>query len=283
MPYFNGSAVNGAGETRLFYEECGQGRAVVLIHGWPLSSRMWDYQMATLSRQGLRCIAYDRRGFGNSDHPPRGFDYDTMADDLNALLVALDLQEVTLVGFSMGGGEVVRYLSRYDGGRIAKAVLVSAVPPYLLKTPDNPGGVDASVFEGMADGILKNRPEFFTAFFTNFFNSDAAGSPVTPSFLSATCEDAGRASMTATLACIKAFSETDFRKDLAAIKVPLLVIHGDADRIVPAEISGELAAKLVPEARLSIYKGAPHGLAFTHKDQLSAELQAFVQGTAKPV
>lgn len=274
MPYFKGSD-----GTQLFYEECGEGRPLVLIHGWPLSSRMWEYQMTALSQQGIRCIAYDRRGFGLSDHPRGGFDYDTLADDLKALLDTLDLKEVTLAGFSMGGGEAVRYLSRHGSGRVAKVALIGAVPPCLAKSESNPRGVPKTVFDGIVAGITKNRPEFFTTFFASFFNANTPGSPVTPSFLAATCEDAMRASITGTLACVRGFAETDFRPDLPNVAVPLLVIHGDSDRTVPAELSGKLTAKLVPHARLSIYEKAPHGLTFTHKDQLNAELAAFVLGT----
>lgn len=262
----------------LYYEECGTGQPVVFIHGWPLSSRMWEYQMVPLSRRGMRCIAYDRRGFGLSDHASAGYDYDTFADDLKAVLDALDLQNVTLVGFSMGGGEVARYMNRHGGARVGKVALISAVTPYLLKTPDNADGVDVTIFEKMLDGLQADRPAFLTEFANTFFNVGILASPVSNPMLAATCEDAMRASASGTLASVRAFSETDFRGDLGAIKVPVLIVHGDDDKTVPLEASGVKTARLLPHARFEVYKGAPHALYFTDKDQLNTDLTSFVLG-----
>ena len=275
MPYLK--AQDG---TELFYEECGQGAPLVLIHGWPLSTRMWEYQMLALAERGIRCIAYDRRGFGRSDHPAKGYDYDTLADDLKSVMDALDLQDVTLAGFSMGGGEVARYMSRHQGARVAKAVLISAVTPYLLKNSSNPGGVDSSVFEKMTLDLSVDRPQFLTEFSKMFFGVGMLSSPVSESMLSSTCEDAMRASPTATFACVKSFSETDFREDLKSFTVPTLIIHGDNDKTVPIDASGQEAARLMPHAQFEVYAGAPHGLFYTHKDRLNGDLARFVMTNA---
>ena len=266
--------------SQLFYEEAGQGKPLVLIHGWPLSTRMWEYQMTELAGKGIRCIAYDRRGFGRSDHPPGGYDYDTLADDLKAVMDKLDLQDVTLAGFSMGGGEVARYMSRHQGARVAKAVLISAVTPYLLKTTENVSGVDSTVFEKMMLDLSVDRPQFLTEFSKQFFGVGMLSSPVSESMLAATCEDAMRASPLATLACVKAFSETDFRNDLQSINVPALIIHGDDDKTVPIESSGQETARILPHAQFEIYAGAPHGLFYTDKDRLNGDLAEFVRKPA---
>ena len=266
--------------SQLFYEEAGQGKPLVLIHGWPLSTRMWEYQMTELAGKGIRCIAYDRRGFGRSDHPPGGYDYDTLADDLKAVMDKLDLQDVTLAGFSMGGGEVARYMSRHQGARVAKAVLISAVTPYLLKTTENVSGVDSTVFEKMMLDLSVDRPQFLTEFSKRFFGVGMLSSPVSESMLAATCEDAMRASPLATLACVKAFSETDFRNDLKSINVPALIIHGDDDKTVPIESSGQETARILPHAQFEIYAGAPHGLFYTDKDRLNGDLAEFVRKPA---
>lgn len=275
MPY-----VNAQDGTELFYEECGQGQPLVLIHGWPLSTRMWEYQMTVLAGQGIRCIAYDRRGFGRSDHPARGYDYDTFADDLKAVLDGLDLHDVTLAGFSMGGGEVARYMSRHGGARVAKVALISAVTPYLLKTSDNVSGVERTVFDGMLLDLSVDRPQFITSFSKAFFGVGMLSSPVSESMLAAACEDAMRASPLATLACVKAFAETDFRGDLKSLKVPTLIIHGDNDQTVPITSSGQESARLIPHAQFEIYAGAPHGLFYTDKDRLNGDLAKFVLNPA---
>lgn len=279
MPTFSTTSTPG---TVIHYEDIGgHGHPpVVLIHGWPLSHRMWEGQINALTSAGYRCVAYDRRGFGESGRPTDGYDYDTLASDLNDLVRTLALKDATLVGFSMGGGEVVRYLSQYgDEGRVAKAVLVSAVPPYLLKTADNPDGVDGSVFEGMVAAVTHDRISFLGEFFPNFYNLDAEGRDIGADTLAWVKSIAWSASPLATRQCITAFGTTDFRADLATISVPTLVIHGDADRIVPLDISGQKSAAAVAGSRLEIIAGAPHGLTVTHGDALSALLLDFL-GTA---
>ncbi len=263
--------------TELYYKDWGTGRPVVFIHGWPLQSDMWEYQMNYLASRGLRCIAYDCRGFGRSSQPWTGYDYDTFADDLATMLDTLDLEGATLVGFSMGGGEVARYIAKHGTKRVAKAVLVAAVTPFLLKTPDHPG-VDRPTLDGIRAGIAADRPQFFTDFGRAFLGADDPGAKVSKGALDWTLFLAMQASLKGTLDCVKAFSETDFRADLKAFKLPTLVIHGDADHIVPFELSGPLAAKAIAGARLEVYKGAPHGLYLTHKERLNEDLLAFVQG-----
>ena len=269
--------VHSADHTNLFTQDWGSGRPIVLVHGWPLTSAMWDYQTIPLAEQGFRVITYDRRGFGHSGKPFTGYNYDTFADDLKAVLDHYDLQDVVLVGFSMGGGEVARYMSRHGGARIGKAVLVAAVTPFLLKTSDNPDGIDRSVFDGIVQGIRNDRPAFFAAFGKSFYGAGLLSSPVSGAFLDWTTQLAMQASPKATLDCVRAWSETDFRLDLTTFMVPTLVIHGDSDATVPVEKSGALAAKLVRGAELKIYKGAPHGLTYTDRDKLNADLAAFAR------
>ncbi|GJE61401.1 alpha/beta fold hydrolase [Methylobacterium trifolii] len=263
--------------TRLFYKDWGSGRPVVLIHGWPLDADMWEYQMPALTEAGFRTIAYDRRGFGRSDQPWSGYDYDTFADDLKAVLDHLDLQEAVLVGFSMGGGEMARYMSRHGGARVSKAVLVSAVTPYLLKAADHPEGVDASVFQGMVDGLKADRPKFLADFSKTFFGAGLFSSPASSEMIQWTGNLAMLASPKATVDCVHAFGETDFRADMAHFKVPTLVIHGDDDQTVPIDISAKAAAAAIADARLVIYDGAPHALPFTHADRLTVDLLAFLR------
>ena len=262
--------------TQLYYKDWGGGRPVVFIHGWPFDGDMWEYQMPALTKAGYRTIAYDRRGFGRSDQPWTGYDYDTFADDLKAVLDTLDLQDVVLVGFSMGGGEIARYLSRHGGARIAKTVLVSAVTPFLLKTDDHPDGVDASVFEGMIDGLEKDRPNFLATFSKLFFGVGVFSSPSSSELIQWTGNLAMLASPKATIDCVRAFGETDFRPDMSAFTIPTLVIHGDADQTVPIDVSGKAAAAAIPGAKLVVYEGAPHAVPFTHKDRLTADLLAFL-------
>ena len=268
--------IDAAGQ-RLFYSDWGSGRPIVLIHGWPLTSAMWDYQAVPLAEQGFRVITYDRRGFGQSDKPYTGYDYDSFADDLKALLDHLDLTDVVLVGFSMGGGEVARYMSRHAGARIGKAVLVSAVTPFLMKTADNPDGVDSTVFDGIIDKLREDRPGFLASFAKGFYGVGFITSPVSEAFLDWTLQIALQGSPKATLDCVHAWSATDFRQDLKTFKVPTLVIHGGSDATVPVEKSGALAAKLVPNAKLVIYDGAPHGLTYTERERLNADLAAFAR------
>lgn len=262
--------------SQLYTLDWGSGDPLVLIHGWPLSSAMWEYQMAVLPQHGIRCIAYDRRGFGRSTQSWDGYDYDTFSDDLAAVLEALDLNDVTLIGFSMGGGEVARYMSRHGGKRVSKAILLAAVTPFLLKTADNPDGVPQGVIDGVLAGIAADRPGFLTEFSKAFFGVGSVSKTVSNGFLAAYCEDAMRASGAATLACVKAWSSTDFRADLKSFKVPTLVIHGDTDATVPMEISGRKAAEAIAGSTLKVYEDAPHGLYFTHKDRLNADIAEFM-------
>ncbi len=264
-------------KTTLFYNDWGSGRPVVLIHGWPLDSDMWEYQSVFLASHGLRVIAYDRRGFGRSSQPWSGYDYDTMADDLKVVLDGLNLNDVTLVGFSMGGGEVARYMGRHGGARVTKAVLVSAVTPYLLKAPDNPDGIERGTFDQMIEGLKKDRPNFLATFGKQFFGAGLLNFTVTSEILQWALMMAMLGSPKATLDCVRAFSETDFRGDLAAFRVPTLIIHGDADAAVPPAKSARVAASMIQGAELKEYSGAPHGLFFTEKDRLNQDLLAFIQ------
>ena len=263
-------------KTSLFYNDWGSGKPVVLIHGWPLDSDMWEYQSVFLASQGLRVISYDRRGFGRSSQPWSGYDYDILADDLKAVLDELELSDVTLVGFSMGGGEVARYMSRHGGARVAKAVLISAVTPYLLQTTDNPDGVDRGTFDQMVDGLQKDRPNFLATFGKKFLGAGLLNFTVTNEIQQWMLMMALLGSPKATIDCVRAFSETDFRQDMAAFHVPTLVIHGDSDVTVPLEKSGQVAASMISSAQLKVYAGAPHGLFFTEKDRLNQDLLAFI-------
>ncbi|MCU1321627.1 MAG: alpha/beta hydrolase fold protein [Acidobacteriaceae bacterium] len=267
----------------LFYTDWGTGKPVVLVHGWPLSSDMWEQQATFLAEHGLRVIKYDRRGFGRSGQPWEGYDYDSFAADLNEVMEELDVTDATLVGFSMGGGEVVRYLSEYGSERVSQAVLISAVTPYLLKTKDNPDGVDGKVFDDIEAQIRKDRPAFLADFGKKFFGRTALKYTVSEAVLEWNQEMALTGSMRSTLAAAKAWSTTDFRDDLKQVTVPALVIHGDDDATVPKEVSGERAVKLLPNATLTIYKDAPHGLFLTHAEQLNAELLRFIGGGAEPI
>jgi len=265
---------NGA-PVELYYEDLGVGAPVVLVHGWPLSGRSWENQVPALIEAGHRVIAYDRRGFGASSQPWGGYDYDTLAADLDALLVHLDLREV-LVGFSMGGGEVVRYIGTYGSDRISKAVLASAVPPYLYKSQDNPdGGLDDATIAEFENGVRGDRIAFLDGFTTNFFS---AGDELKTSEVQRTYarDIAAFASPKATLDCIAAFGRTDFRGDVAKVAVPTLVIHGDSDGIVPFEVSGKRSAELIPGARLVLIEGGPHAINATHADQFNTALLEFL-------
>lgn len=263
--------------TAIYAREWGTGPAIVLIHGWPLDANMWEYQAVPLAEQGFRVITYDRRGFGRSSQPWTGYDYDTMTDDLAMVMDTLKVEDALLVGFSMGGGEAARYMSRHGGKGVSKVAFVSAVTPYLLKTADNPEGVDQSVFDGIIEGLRKDRAHFLAGFGKMFFGAGLLTSPVSTEVLNWSLSVAMLGSPKATLDCAKAFSETDFRGDLATIKVPTLVIHGDADQTVPFEASAARTAKLVPGAQLLVYPGAPHGLQMTEKDQLVRDLAMFAR------
>jgi pimeloyl-ACP methyl ester carboxylesterase len=277
MSYIKVGTDHAGEDINLFYQDLGTGTPVVLIHGWPLSSAMWDYQLAELPKHNMRVIAYDRRGFGKSSQPWDGYNYDTLADDLKTVLDTLDLQNVTLVGMSMGGGEVARYMGRHGGARVSKVAFISAVTPYLLKTDDNPDGVDQSVFDDILDGLNKDRADFLQTFGKQFYGVNLLSHPVSQAHLDGDFARAYVASQRGTVECVKAFSSTDFRDDLTQISVPTLIIHGDDDKTVPIESSGELTANALPNAQYIVYEGAPHGLFYTEKDRLTEDLIAFVQ------
>ena len=266
----NGEVVN------IYYEDLGKGKNVVFIHGWPLSGAMWEYQITQLPQQGMRCITYDRRGFGHSDKPAGPYDYNTLAADLKAVLDGLDLKDVTLVGFSMGGGEIAKYFSLYGGERVTKVVLVSSVVPYMLQTEDNPDGVPQEDFDGMAKKMIDDRPAFLEGFNKDFFGVAALSHPVSNALLQQCSNAAMLASPIATLKCAKSFSSTDFREDVVKINVPTLIIHGDADKIVPIAATGNRSANLIPDSKYIIYEGEPHGLWFTSKERLNQDLIDFI-------
>ena len=267
--------VTTADSTRLYIKDWGSGSPVILIHGWPLSADSWDDQAMALAEAGHRVIAYDRRGFGRSSQPWAGYDYDTLADDLATLITQTGVQNSVLVGFSMGGGEVARYMSRHGGQSVAKAVLVSSVLPYRLKTHDNPSGTDQAAFDKSAHAMKADRARFFTGFFRTFFGVGAAASPVSQELLDWARGIAMQASLKATLECARSFSSTDFRGDLPAFKVPTLIIHGTEDKTVPIDASSRAAAKGIAGCTLLEYEGAPHGLFATHKARLTKDLLDF--------
>jgi len=261
----------------LYYEDHGSGKPVVLIHGWPLSGRSWEKQVPALLEAGYRVITYDRRGFGDSSKPTQGYDYDTLAGDLNTLMTTLDLQKAVLVGFSMGGGEVARYLGKYGSKRVEKAVFMGAIPPFLLKTNDNPEGVDGNVFEGIKKGLTADRVGFLSGFLENFYNLDQLkGVLISEQAVQLSWNIAAGASPTGTLDCVSAWL-TDFRPDLAKIDIPTLVIHGDADRIVPFEVSGKLTQAMVKGCKLKLIQGAPHGFTLTHAEDTNRALIDFLK------
>jgi len=283
MPYVNVGKENSA-NIDLYYEDHGSGQPVVLIHGYPLSGASWEKQTAALLESGRRVITYDRRGFGKSSQPTTGYNYDTFAEDLRKLVSHLELRDFALVGFSMGGGEVARYLGRYGSKGVSKAVIVSGVPPFLLKTSDNPEGVDGSVFKGIEKAVTADRYAFFTEFFKNFYNTDVLmGKRVSEQVVQASWNIAAGASPTASLACVATWHE-DFRNDVARIDVPTLVLHGDNDRILPIAASGQRTAKLIKGARLVTIKDGPHCITWTHAEEVNAELVNFLsKGAAKQV
>ena len=265
-------------DLRVHYTDLGQGPVIVLMHGWPATHAMWEYQLAELPKRGFRVVAHTRRGFGLSDQPWEGYDYDTLADDLKAVLDTLDLQDVTLVGFSMGGGEVARYLGRHGAARIARVAFVSAVPPCLLKMGDNPDGVDQEVFDSIVAGLQDDRFDFLTGFARQFFGVTILHPAVSNATLSWLQSISQTAAPHATERCVKAFSATDFRADLATITIPTLVIHGSADKVVPLAASGGRMLAHIPQAQLVVYDGAPHGLFVTEKERFNRDLVAFASG-----
>jgi non-heme chloroperoxidase len=275
MPYINVGQEN-SGSIDLYYEDHGEGKPVVLIHGWPLSGRSWEMQVSALLASGHRVITYDRRGFGDSSRPTTGYDYDTLANDLHLLLTKLDLRNAALIGFSMGGGEIARYMGTHESERVKKVAFVAAIPPFLLKTPDNPAGVDADVFNGIKAAIAKDRLAFLTSFFANFYNVDVLGGKrISNEAVQFSWNIAAGASPKGTLDCVSAWL-TDFRKDLEKIRVPSLVIHGDSDRIVPIEASGKRTHEIIKGSKMVVIEGGPHGLNLTHTDQVNRELVDFL-------
>ena len=267
---------NGA-PIELHYEDLGSGSPVVLIHGWPLSGRSWENQIAPLIAAGHRVITYDRRGFGNSSQPWQGYDYDTLAADLDALITQLDLTGVTLVGFSMGGGEVVRYLSRYGSSRVSKAVLAAAVPPYLYKSEDNPeGGLDDATIASFENQVTTDRLAFLDGFTSTFFKAGMLSKLISEPNRIYHRDIAAFASPKATQDCIAAWGRTDFRADLAAVDVPTLIVHGDSDQIVPFEVSGRRSHAALPGSTLIVIEGGPHGLNVTHREEFNQALLDFL-------
>lgn len=260
---------------KIFYKDWGTGQPIVLSHGWPLNANAWDDQLFFLASNGYRAIAHDRRGFGRSSQTWNGNDMDTFADDLAALVEALDLTKVIHIGHSMGGGEVARYIGRHGTSRVAKVVLVSAVPPLLLKSAKNPDGVPIEVFDQIRAGVTAGRSQFWKDFSAMFYGSNRTGSKVSQGVRDAFWLMAMQAGFAGTYDCIKAFSETDFTDDLKKFDVPTLVIHGDDDQIVPIKISGLRSSKMIKGATLKVYAGAPHGLMSTHQEQFNADLLEF--------
>ncbi len=266
-----------SGSIDLYYEDHGEGPPIVLIHGYPLTSRAWDKQLPVLLEAGHRVITYDRRGFGRSSQPVAGYDYDTFAADLNALLTELDLTEVTLAGHSMGTGEVTRYLGAYGSARIARGVLISPIPPFLLHAGDNPEGLPGSLFDGFAQAARADGPAWMKGFLDNFYNMDVLGGTlVSDQAFQASWNIATAASASAAVACIATW-ETDFRADLPKIDVPVLVIQGDADRILPFPSTGQRLPGLISDMQLVVINGGPHAIAWTHADQVNQALLTFLK------
>jgi non-heme chloroperoxidase len=264
--------------TALYYKDWGSGPPIIFSHGWPLNSDAWEGQMVFLASHGYRCIAHDRRGHGRSDQPWLGNDMDTYADDLAALIGALQLDGAMLVGHSTGGGEVARYIGRHGTKHVAKAVLVGAVPPQMLRTPGNPDGLPIEVFDSMRAGVAANRSQVFQDITTPFFGANRPGADVSQATRDAFWFQGMQAGLKGVLDCIAAFSETDFTADLKAFDIPTLVIHGSDDQIVPVDLTARRTATLIPGAVLKVYPGGAHGLADTRRDQLNADLLAFARG-----
>jgi non-heme chloroperoxidase len=275
MPYIDVGKEN-SGPIRLHYEDFGSGQPVVLIHGYPLSGRAWDKQVPVLLDDGRRVITYDRRGFGMSSQPAQGYEYDTFAADLHKLLEALDLRDATLVGHSMGTGEVTRYLGRYGSGRVAKGVLISPIPPFLLQTADNPDGVPASLFDGFKQAAQEDTPAWMKSFLETFYNFDKfRGTLVSDQAFQASWNIATAASAIAAVACVPTW-ETDFRKDLPKIDVPMLVIQGDEDRVLPYPKTGKRLHGLIKDLQTVVIDAGPHAIAWTHADQVNSALLKFL-------
>jgi non-heme chloroperoxidase len=265
--------------TQLYYKDWGKGKPVVFSHGWPLTADAWESQMLFLVSQGYRTIAHDRRGHGRSSQPSNGNEMDTYADDLAELIETLDLHDATLVGHSTGGGEVTRYIGRHGTKRVAKAVLVSAVPPLMLKTASNPGGLPLEVFDGIRASSIADRSQLYKDLASGpFYGANRPGSKVSQGMMDAFWRQGMQSGHKNAYECIKAFSETDFTEDLKKFDIPTLIVHGSDDQIVPIGASAQMSSKLVKNAILKVYEGAPHGLTDTHKDHLNADLLAFING-----
>jgi len=272
------STITTADGTSIYYKDWGRGQPVVFSHGWPLNADSWEAQMLHLASNGYRCIGHDRRGHGRSSQPWDGNEMDTYADDLAALIETLDLKDAVLIGFSTGGGEVARYIGRHGTRRVAKAALVSAVPPLMLKTKANPGGLSIDVFDGLRAGSIANRSQLYRDLASGpFFGFNRPGAKPSQGMIDSFWRQGMQSGHKNALDCIKAFSETDFTEDLKKFDVPTLVLHGDDDQIVPIDAAGRASAKLVKGSTLKVYPGAPHGITDTHKAELSADLLAFVR------
>lgn len=265
-----------APNVKIYVKDYGQGKPIILIHGWPLSNEMWEYQVETLVENGFRVITYDRRGFGKSSQPYNGYDYDTLTTDLKEIISQLELNDVTLVGFSMGGGEVVRYFSKFKGAHVSKAVLVSSVTPFLLKTEDNPEGKPQEDSEETAKAIKNDRIGFLDEFGKTFFGKNLLTSPISTTLLEYYRMLCSFASPHASLECAKSFSTTDFREEMHTVTVPTLIIHGDNDKIVNIEISSNKSSNLIPGNKYIVYEDAPHGLFYTDKERLNEDLIEFL-------
>ncbi|MGY1396868.1 alpha/beta fold hydrolase [Streptomyces sp. SS10] len=275
MPFITVGQENST-DIDLYYEDHGTGQPVVLIHGYPLDGHSWEKQTAALLAAGYRVITYDRRGFGQSSQPTTGYDYDTFAADLNTVMETLDLRDAVLVGFSMGTGEVGRYLGTYGSERVAKAAFLASLEPYLLKTDDNPTGVDGSVFEGIEKAVTADRYAYFTGFYQDFYNLDEnLGTRISEEALRNSWNVAAGSSAYASIAAVATWT-TDFRADLAKIDVPALILHGTADRILPIEATGEPFHRALPQAEYVVVEGAPHGLLWTHAQEVTDALLAFL-------
>jgi non-heme chloroperoxidase len=263
--------------TEIYYKDWGRGQTITFSHGWPLDADAWDAQMMFLAERGYRVIAHDRRGHGRSSQPWNGNEMNTYADDLAELIEALDLTNIVMVGHSTGGGEVARYIGRHGTKRVAKAVLIASVPPIMLKTEANPGGLPLSVFDGIREGVQNNRSQFFKDLALPFYGFDRPDAKVSQGTIDSFWNIGMMGSIKGLYDCVKAFSETDFTEDLKKVTVPALVLQGDADQIVPLDDSGKLSSKIMPNAKLKIYEGAPHGMCTTHADPVNADLLEFLK------